>query len=225
MMLNVSNLKKAYAQASTSIEVLCGIDLTLNEGDTVAILGQSGSGKSTLLSLLAGLDKPSSGSVVLAGEDLGQMTEANLSRHRAKNLGIVFQQFHLLPNLTALENVALPLEIAGIKGAEQLARSALAKVQLDHRSDHMPSQLSGGECQRVAIARAMVIKPAILLADEPSGNLDAATGESVMSLLFDLVRSERMTLVLVTHNPELAKRCDRQLHLNNGVLTNPAEQS
>ncbi len=213
------NVFKSYPQASTQIEVLNGLNLKVNPGETLAIMGQSGSGKSTLLSLLAGLDQPNRGSVWLNGQEISSLSEKELAVFRAKNLGIIFQQFHLMSNLTALENVGLPLELRRDPEHAAKAKSALAQVGLSHRESHLPSELSGGERQRVAIARAFVGKPALLLADEPSGSLDTKTGRAVMDLLFELTESEKMTLILVTHSESLAKRCKRSLSLNQGVLS------
>ena len=185
---------------------------------TTAIIGQSGSGKSTLLSLLAGLDQPTSGTLKLKERHLDSMSEEELTQFRAENIGIIFQQFHLMTHLNALENVSLPLEMNHQQDALELAEKALEQVGLGSRMDHFPHQLSGGECQRVAIARAIVIRPALLLADEPSGNLDHDTGEQVADLLFDLVGRTGMTMVLGTHNSELALRCSKQLTLSQGLL-------
>ncbi len=219
VLVSVHALSKQFRQGDSTIKVLQNLDFEVKAGETLAIVGQSGSGKSTLLSLLAGLDQPSTGKITIRGQSLQTMSQAELTRFRGQSIGIIFQQFHLMQNLTALENVLLPLDIAGIKGAEELAREALHAVGLSHREQHLPSQLSGGECQRVAIARAFVVKPALLLADEPSGNLDAATGEKVMGLLFEAVEKRGMTLLLVTHDRELAKRCQRQLVLQQGLVS------
>ncbi len=220
MILQIENLSKSFAHTSNaaSVHVLKDLQLNVEERDTVAIIGQSGSGKSTLLSLMAGLDHPTSGSLKLRGSELGQMDEETLTQFRAENIGIIFQQFHLMQHLSALENVALPLEMAGVADAEAQAAQALKEVGLSHREDHFPHQMSGGECQRVAIARAIVIQPALLLADEPTGNLDQATGDQVADLLFELVERTGMTMVLVTHNNQLADRCGRQLTLQQGAL-------
>ncbi len=218
MILKLTDLCKTYDQAHTPIEVLSGLNLTLEKGLKLAILGRSGSGKSTLLSLIAGLDSPTRGEISIAGQDIGPMSENELTRFRARTLGIIFQQFHLMENLTALENVSLPLEIARNPDAMIRAREVLAQVGLSDRLEHFPSELSGGEKQRVAIARALVVKPALLLADEPSGNLDTHTGDQVMNLLFELVERHQMTLILVTHSDELAARCERQLTLREGAL-------
>ena len=205
-------------QAGSRLEILKDITLELAAGQTLAVKGQSGSGKSTLLSLIAGLDRPTSGTVEVVGKDIGRLSEKELSIFRRDHLGIVFQSFHLISNLTALENISLPLEIAGQKEATARAFIALKEVGLELRGEHFPRQLSGGECQRVAIARAYVTLPALLIADEPSGNLDPVTGVQVMDLLFDLVKRKNMTLLLVTHNESLARRCDRQVTLVGGSL-------
>lgn len=216
--IEIKNLSKSYREGPQPVSVLQDLSLSVPQGDTVAIVGQSGSGKSTLLSLMAGLDNPDSGTITIADQTLAELSETQLSKFRGKNIGIVFQQFHLMPSLTALENVALPLEILRQPGATQVATQALAWVGLQDRQHHFPHQLSGGECQRVAIARAFVSNPSLLLADEPSGNLDDTTGKKVIDLLFHLVTEKNMTLILVTHNLELATRCHRMLRLANGQL-------
>jgi len=218
LILEVEGVHKAFASPAGPIEVLRGVNLRVAGGETVAIVGESGSGKSTLLSLLAGLDVPTLGSVRIDGADLGALTEAELARFRARRLGIVFQQFHLMSGLTALENVSLPLELQGASDAEARARAVLEQVGLTKRAGHLPSRLSGGECQRVAIARALVVEPALLLADEPSGSLDAVTGDAVDRLLFELVERRGATLILVTHSDRLAAACDRCLKLADGAL-------
>ncbi len=220
MILRVRDVHKSFPQPGGTLEVLRGVELEVREGETVAILGTSGSGKSTLLSLLAGLDAPTRGSVEVAGQDLAALDEAGLAAFRASQLGIVFQQYHLLGGLTALENTSLPLELHDVAApdAETRARDALERVGLGERLGHFPHELSGGEQQRVAIARALVVEPALILADEPSGSLDDRTGEIVMGLLFDLVAKQGTTLVLVTHSDPLAARCDRALRLRDGVL-------
>ena len=212
----VDQIAKSFRQADAEIAVLSDLSFTVEAGETLAILGQSGSGKSTLLSLLAGLDQVDKGHITVGGQDLSKLTQTTLSRFRGENIGIVFQQFHLMKGLTALENVMLPLDITGSANAESQALVALNLVGLSHRANHLPQQLSGGEMQRVAIARACVVQPRILLADEPSGNLDLATGTKVMNQLFEAVRERGMTMILVTHDPELAKRCHRQLTLQTG---------
>lgn len=217
-LLQVKNLAKSYFQGESKIRVIEGLNLEVNEGESIAILGQSGSGKSTLLSLLAGLDHPDSGQVLLVGQDLNRLSEKELSLFRAKNLSIVFQQFHLFPHLSALENVEVPLELLKVENSKERAEKALAAVGLSHRLGHFPDLMSGGERQRVAIARAFAVAPKILLADEPSGNLDQTTGDTVMELLFSESKNRKMTLILVTHNEELAKRCDRRFRLRDGKL-------
>jgi putative ABC transport system ATP-binding protein len=217
--LDVVDLRKSYFRGGTELPILKGVTFGVARGQSIAIIGQSGSGKSTLLSLLSGLDQPSGGSVVIDSQSIFDMDEAALARFRGAKMGIVFQQFHLMPHLTALENVTLPLEIQKVAKTRECGLEVLRKVGLEHRSSHYPHQLSGGECQRVAIARAFVVSPKILLADEPSGNLDRATGESVMALLFNLAKDNQMTMILVTHNESLASQCDRQLRLQDGIIT------
>ncbi len=216
--LEVTALRKSFRQGETEITVIHDLALTVAKGETLAILGKSGSGKSTLLSLLSGLDSPDAGAVLLEGVDIAHLPEEALLKIRNEKIGIVFQQFHLFPELTALENAAIPLELRGDRDAEAKARAALESVGLGHRLDHTPDRLSGGEKQRVAIARAFVGEPALLLADEPSGNLDAKTGEEVMDLLFQRVRERGMTLILVTHDETLAGRCARRVVLDHGVI-------
>ena len=220
--ISLNKISKTYFQGSQRIEVLSQLSLQVESNKSVAILGQSGSGKSTLLTLLAGLDHPDFGEVSIDGQNLAQLSQDELSRFRSKTMGIVFQQYHLMNNLTALENVGIPLELQKVSHYETAAREALKMVGLSHRLAHFPSQLSGGECQRVAIARAIVSEPKIILADEPSGNLDDKTGEEVMGLLFRLCQDRGQTLILVTHNHELAKSCDRTLMLKGGKFI-PAE--
>jgi len=216
--LEVVGVHKHFETPAGPIEVLRGLDLRVAPGETLAVVGESGSGKSTLLSLLAALDVPTRGSVRVDGQDLGVLGERALADFRARKLGIVFQQFHLMGGLTALENVSLPLELQDARDAQPRAVAALVQVGLADRADHLPSRLSGGECQRVALARALVVEPAILLADEPSGSLDARTGEAVDRLLFDLVARRGTTLVLVTHSDRLAEACDRCVRLEGGRL-------
>ena len=221
MILQVKEIKKtfSYSEGKQSIDVLKGVNLEVNEGDTVAILGQSGSGKSTLLSILAGcLDTPTSGSILLQNQSMETMGEKELARFRAQHIGIVFQQFHLMSHLTAMENVSLPLELTYQSQADEKATQALQQVGLGHRLHHFPWQLSGGESQRVAIARALVVQPALMLADEPTGNLDQETGDQVANLLFDLVSAKQMTLLLVTHDHQLAQRCQKRYTLQDGTL-------
>lgn len=217
-MLSAQGIRKIYKQGESQIEVLKGLNLLVKEGETVAIIGPSGGGKSTLLSILSGVDRPTEGSLNVDGKDTVKLSDREITEFRGKNYGIVFQQFHLIDHLTAIENVMLPLEILGASSAKEKALNLLKEVGLEHRVDHRPNQLSGGEAQRVAIARALVIEPKIILADEPSGNLDVKTGDQVMDLLFRLVSKHKSTMVLVTHNPDLAKKCGRTLRLELGVL-------
>ncbi|MCI2400649.1 ATP-binding cassette domain-containing protein [Aliiroseovarius subalbicans] len=200
------------------VDILNGISLSVTRGETLGLTGPSGSGKSSLLMLMGGLERATGGSVTALGHDLGGMGEDSLARFRRDHMGVVFQSFHLIPTMTALENVATPLELAGATDAFARAQEELEAVGLGDRVDHFPAQMSGGEQQRVALARAAAPRPAILLADEPTGNLDGATGQAIMDLLFGLRDRHGATLVLVTHAPELATRCDRILHLTDGVL-------
>ena len=219
MLLEINKLYKSFPQADLGkIDVLKNINLELQEGETVAVIGQSGSGKSTLLSLMAGLDRQTSGSLRLRDKEISEMSEEKLTQFRAENIGIIFQQFYLMPHLTALENVSLPLEMFGYDDYLNRAKESLEQVGLSDREKHFPHQLSGGESQRVAIARAVVTRPSILLADEPTGNLDNDTGIQVANLLFDLVNATGMTMLLVTHNTEMACRCSKQLTLQNGAF-------
>jgi putative ABC transport system ATP-binding protein len=218
-MLNIESLCKSHLQpGARPIEVLKDISFDLSPGATCSITGQSGSGKTTLLSLIAGLDTPDSGRVILDGQNLSAMGENQLARFRGARIGIVFQSFHLMPHLTARENISLPLEILRQDRIAQKTDDMLEKVGLKDRQNHLPGLLSGGECQRVAIARALVIKPSLLLADEPTGNLDLETGKIVIRLLFDLVEKENKTLILVTHNPDLASKCKHVKKLERGGL-------
>ena len=201
-----------------AVAILRGIDLAVPSGEAVAVVGPSGSGKSTLLMVIAGLERATAGRITVVGTDLGTLDEDGLARLRAANIGIVFQSFHLVPTMTAIENVALPMEFLGQDDAFAVARASLAEVGLSHRETHFPGQLSGGEQQRVAIARALATKPTLILADEPTGNLDLATGASVMDLLFELKERTGSTLLLITHDKELAKRCDRTVSLADGRI-------
>ena len=220
MMLQAESLKKGFQQGGQEILAVNDVSFSVNKGETVAIVGPSGSGKTTLLSLLAGLENSDSGQVTIDGKVITGLGEAELTRYRGEKIGIVFQQFHLMPHLTALENVSLPLDIAGEDQVRDKALKALKNVGLENRATHLPSQLSGGECQRVAIARATVIQPAVLFADEPSGNLDTETGGRVTDILFELVKPTQMTMILVTHDMELAGKCDRILSIRGGLLQN-----
>jgi putative ABC transport system ATP-binding protein len=216
--LQVSNLDKRVPLPSGELTILEGISFDIARGDTVAVVGASGSGKSTLLALMAGLDTPSSGNVLLDGAPMSTLDEDGRARVRGEKVGFVFQSFQLLPSLTALENVMLPLELRGDADVESPARAILEKVGLGERLDHYPRQLSGGEQQRVALARAFVTRPSLLFADEPTGNLDTVTGQAIIELLFALNTDAGTTLVLVTHDEHLATRCSRALRLDGGRL-------
>jgi len=222
-MIEVGNISKQVTTAEGTLNILDKINLSLASGESLAIVGPSGSGKSTLLGILAGLDLPSSGSVRLNGQDITAMDEEGRAAVRAKHVGFVFQSFHLLPGLTALENVALPLELQGDREALTTAAYFLQRVGLNHRTTHYPRQLSGGEQQRVAVARAFACRPTILFADEPTGNLDTGTGEKINDLLFELNREEGTTLVLVTHELNLAARCGQRLVLAAGQQVGQAK--
>jgi putative ABC transport system ATP-binding protein len=223
--LNVDRLRKSYSSGGNDLTVLEGISFAVPSGTTFAIVGPSGSGKTTLLGLCAGLDTPDSGTVEVCGQDLGSLTEDQRAALRNEKVGFIFQNFQLLPTLTALENVSVPLELQGSRGAGETARTLLQKVGLADRTHHYPSQLSGGEQQRVALARAFANRPEILFADEPTGNLDGHTGQRVVDLLFDLNQEAGTTLVIVTHDMELARRCDRILRLQGGRMLEPEEPS
>lgn len=223
-MIKTVQLEKSVTTADGSLCILKGITLEIKQGESVAIVGASGSGKSTLLGLLAGLDTPTQGTVYLKDYNLGELNEDERATVRAELVGFVFQSFQLLPSLTALENVMLPAELNGQAGARKLAEEYLQRVGLGHRFTHYPRQLSGGEQQRVAIARAFASRPKVLFADEPTGNLDTATGAQVIDLLFDLNREEGATLVLVTHEQRLARRCDRVITLEAGRIVTDQRQ-
>lgn len=216
--LRAERLVKRVDSPGGTLTILDDVSFDVARGETVSIVGASGAGKSTLLGLLAGLDVPSEGRVVLESHDLAALDEDGRAAVRADHVGFVFQSFHLVPSLTALENVMLPLELAGRDDARERSLETLAAVGLAERAGHYPRQLSGGEKQRVAIARAFVIEPRVLFADEPTGNLDQATGEHIIELLFDLNRARGATLVLVTHDLDLARRCDRVLHMAAGRI-------
>jgi putative ABC transport system ATP-binding protein len=217
-LVRVRNLTLTVPSAAGPVNILRGIDLDIAHGEAVGLVGPSGSGKTSLLMVLAGLEQVTSGSILLDGREITRLDEDALARLRRQQIGIVFQAFHLIPTMTALENVAVPLELAGVRDAMSRARSALDAVGLSHRQTHLPGQLSGGEQQRVALARAFAPEPALLLADEPTGNLDHATGETVIDLLFALRRRTGTTLLLITHDRDLAARCDRQVHLSDGQV-------
>ena len=214
----LSNVHLSLESNARTIEILKNISLNVSTGESLALIGPSGSGKSSLLMLLGGLERASSGSVRVAGTELSDLNEDQLAFLRRDHMGIVFQSFHLIPTMSALENVATPLELAGVTDAFKKARSALNSVGLTHREDHFPGQLSGGEQQRVALARAVVAQPKILLADEPTGNLDGINGIAIMDLLFSLRDQFGSTLILVTHDPVLANRCNRIIRLHDGEI-------
>lgn len=215
-MIRLSGIELKLASAAGEVNILRGIDLDVAAGETVGIIGPSGSGKSTLMMIMAGLERPSAGRVEVAGSDITDLGEDALARFRRARIGIVFQAFHLIPTMTALENVAVPLEFAGRADAFAAARTALGAVGLGHRLGHYPGQLSGGEQQRVALARAFAVEPLLLLADEPTGNLDGETGRQVIDLMFDLADRRGTTLMLITHDPALAGRCRRLIRLLDG---------
>ncbi|MBO9401960.1 ABC transporter ATP-binding protein [Shimia sp. R9_3] len=220
-MSSILSLKDATLALDSNagrIEILHGISLDVAAGETLALVGPSGSGKSSLLMLMGGLERATSGQIMALDHDLSAMDEDALARFRRENMGVVFQNFHLIPTMTALENVATPLELAGRSDAQERARAELEAVGLAHRADHYPSQMSGGEQQRVALARACAPSPRLLLADEPTGNLDQATGETIMDLLFDLHAKRDTTLIMVTHSNSLAARCERVVRLRDGRL-------
>ncbi|MFO0868330.1 MAG: ABC transporter ATP-binding protein [Pirellulales bacterium] len=218
--LEARKVTKAFGEGEARVEAVKGIDLGVRQGEMLAIMGRSGSGKSTLLTLLGGVDVPSTGQILLEGRDLATMTDDERTLIRRRRIGFVFQQFNLLPILTAEENVSLPLELDGVPQAQARSRAAkmLEMVDMGARRSHLPGKLSGGEQQRVAVARALVIEPAILLADEPTGNLDSATGKRLTSLLRQLVETHGQTLVLVTHDPGVAAQADRIIHLADGLV-------
>lgn len=219
LLVEVEDLHKSYPLPESGLlSVLSGVTFSLEAGSTLAITGYSGSGKSTLLALLAGLDSPDRGRISIKGARLTDMDDASLTRFRAAYLGIIFQQFHLLPHLTAEENIRLPLDLQARPCSQKSIELLLMQVGLAARGRHLPGQLSGGECQRVAIARALAVQPLLLLADEPTGNLDLATGREIADLLFGLVERTQMAMIVVTHNRALAERCSRQLHLAQGLL-------
>jgi len=216
--IRARNVTLSLGTRDAPVEILKGVDLTLLRGESIAILGASGSGKSSLMAVLCGLERATGGDVHIGGVDFGALDEDALARARRGRIGIVLQSFHLLPTMTALENVAVPLELAGVSDAFARATDELRAVGLGHRIDHYPSQLSGGEQQRVAIARAVAPRPTILFADEPTGNLDATTGVTIMDLLFDRQRAAGATLVIITHDPALADRCGRIVEMRDGQI-------
>ncbi len=217
-LVTARGLRLTVSSRAGTVNILRGIDLDLERGEAVAVVGPSGSGKTSLLMVLAGLEQPSAGSIVIDGVDLGGLDEDGRARLRRGRIGIVFQSFHLIGSMTALENVEIPLELAGHRDAADCAAESLRAVGLGHRLTHRPGQMSGGEQQRVALARAFAARPALLLADEPTGNLDRATGASVMDLLFELQARAGTTLLLITHDPALAARCGRAIHIADGII-------
>ncbi|MEZ5756922.1 MAG: ATP-binding cassette domain-containing protein [Emcibacteraceae bacterium] len=218
IILELKNIHLRLKSNDFEVRILNGIDLKIVKGKAVAILGASGSGKSSMMSVMNGLERQTEGSVIVAGHTLDKMNEDQLAMFRRENIGIILQAFHLIPTMTALENVAVPLELAGIADAEDKARAMLHDVGLDHRLDHYPTQLSGGEQQRVAIARAMAPEPKILFADEPTGNLDGKTGHQIIELIFSLKEKNDATLILITHDQELAGKCDEIIHIEDGLI-------
>jgi putative ABC transport system ATP-binding protein len=214
----LSGVNLSLGRGAARVHILKDIDLNIGRSEAIGLVGPSGSGKSTLLMVMAGLERPDTGSVMVAGESLGELDEDALARFRGRNIGIVFQSFHLIPTMTALENIAVPLELAGVADAPRLAALELAAVGLSERGQHYPAQLSGGEQQRVALARALAPNPSILIADEPTGNLDETTGAEIIDLLFAGHTRRGTTLVLVTHDPALAARCNRVVRLRSGRI-------
>ena len=228
--ITLSGLHVELESGAGPVNILRGLDLTIEGGEIVGLVGPSGSGKSTMMMVIGGLERPTRGTVTVAGRDLGTMSEDELARFRRDHVGIVFQSFHLVPTMTALENVAMPLEFAGRRDAFDRAREALEAVGLGHRLTHYPGQLSGGEQQRTALARAFANRPDLVLADEPTGNLDGATGQAVIDLMFGLTRERGASLLLITHDPSLAARCDRVVRLEDGRIVDdgrpaPAKQA
>ena len=217
-MIRLAGIELKLPSAAGEVNILRGLDLDVARGETVGIIGPSGSGKSTMMMIVAGLERPTAGRVVVAGSDLATLDEDGLARFRRAHIGIVFQAFHLIQTMTALENVAVPLEFAGREDALARAAAALAAVGLEHRLTHYPGQLSGGEQQRVALARAFAVEPLLLLADEPTGNLDGETGRQVIDLMFDLAGRRGTTLMLITHDPAIAERCRRLVRLLDGRI-------
>jgi putative ABC transport system ATP-binding protein len=220
-LVRISDLHLTVPSAAGPVNILRGVDLDIGKGQAVGLVGPSGSGKTSLLMVLAGLERATSGSVSVNGQEITRLNEDALAKLRREQVGIVFQAFHLIPTMTALENVSIPLELAGVRNADARARAALDAVGLSHRLTHLPGQLSGGEQQRTALARAFAPEPALLLADEPTGNLDHATGEIIIDLLFALRRRTGTTLLLITHDRDLAARCDRQVRLSDGRVEDP----
>ncbi len=216
--IDIENLQLHLKSEAGDLQILKNINQKMQQGQTICIVGPSGSGKTSLMMLLGGLEKPTSGTITIQNTEITELDENQLAKFRQEHIGIVFQNFHLIPTMTAVENIAIPLEFAGEKDAFKKAEEALEQVGLKERAKHYPSQLSGGEQQRVAIARAFVSMPKILLADEPTGNLDVETGQKIIDLMFNLCEKSGTTLVLITHDPELAAKCDQRLHLIDGEI-------
>ncbi len=223
-LIRLEDVHVTLTSAAGPVKILQGVDLAVTPGSSVSVVGPSGSGKSTLLGVLGGIERPSQGLVEIDGQDLGALDEDRLASFRGQRIGILFQSFHLIPTMSALENVAVPLELAGVAEAFERAEAGLAAVGLAKRAGHYPGQLSGGEQQRVALARALANQPKLLLADEPTGNLDQATGAEIVDLLFEAQRTDGVTLVLITHEPGLAARCERQLKMRDGRLQPTGER-
>ncbi len=222
-MIALADVHLTLTSAAGPVKILRGVDLSVLSGHSISVIGPSGSGKSTLLSVVGGIERPTSGAVAVDGQDLNALNEDDLASFRGKEMGILFQSFHLIPTMTALENVAVPLELAGAGDAFDRAKEGLAAVQLSARGDHYPGQLSGGEQQRVALARALANQPKLLLADEPTGNLDEATGGDIVDLMFSIQREREMTLLLITHDAGLAARCDHRYRMADGRLQSVAD--
>ena len=222
-MIRLSDVHLSLASAAGPVHILRGVSLAVDRGASLSVVGPSGSGKSSLIAIIGGIERPTSGQVAVAGRELGTLDEDALALFRREHVGIIFQSFHLIPTMTALENVALPRELAGRRDAFAVARAGLAEVGLEHRLQHYPGQLSGGEQQRVALARALANDPDLLLADEPTGNLDSDTGRGIVDLLMALRRDRGMTLLLITHDPGLAARCERKVTIANGRLHESAD--
>ncbi|MDA1097761.1 MAG: ABC transporter ATP-binding protein [Proteobacteria bacterium] len=225
IMIDLKDVHLTLPSEAGPVDILRGVGLSVSRGETIGLVGPSGSGKSTLMAVMAGLERPSRGRVQVAGQALEDLGEDALALFRRDHVGIVFQSFHLIPTMSALENVAMPLEFAGVRDAFAGAEAALAEVGLQHRLSHYPSQLSGGEQQRVALARAVVRRPSLLLADEPTGNLDGATGGAIIDLMFRLHQAANSTLILITHDPALAERCDRIVRMRDGRLDEAASMA
>lgn len=222
--IDLQDLRLTLGSDAGEVNILRGIDLSVQAGETVSVVGPSGSGKTSMLMIIAGLERATSGRVDIGAHDFTTLSEDQLALFRRDNVGIVFQSFHLVPTMNAVENVAVPLELAGRPDAFERARALLTKVGLSHRFDHYPGQLSGGEQQRVALARAFAPEPRIILADEPTGNLDGTTGEQVIKLMFDMSENQATTLVLITHDPALAQRCSRVVRLEDGKIVQDSKQ-